>query len=53
VGKGKIKQEMDAKYDSKKNQTKIESNNPKSKEILPGLVLLKMATSNGSLVISH
>ncbi|HSA98463.1 MAG TPA: tandem-95 repeat protein, partial [Candidatus Nitrosotenuis sp.] len=53
IGKAKTKQETSAKYDSKKNETKIESQNPKSKETLSGMVLLKMGTSQGSLVISH
>jgi Tol biopolymer transport system component len=53
VGKGNSKQEVKAKFDSKKNQTKIKSENPKMEETLPGLVLLKMSTSNGNLVISH
>lgn len=53
VGKGKDKQEVDAKYDSKKNQTTIEYDKPKSKEILSGMILLKMQTNNGNLVISH
>ena len=47
------KQKVEAKYDSKKNQTKIESKHPKSKETLTGMILLKMSTSNGSLIISH
>lgn len=47
------KQKVEAEYNLKKNQTKIESKNPKSKETLPGMVLLKMSTNNGSLVISH
>jgi hypothetical protein len=57
VGKGKIKQEVEAKYDLKKGsptgQTKIKSENPKAEETLSGLVLLKMSTNNGSLMISH
>jgi type VI secretion system secreted protein Hcp len=53
VGKGKIKQEVEAKFDLKKNQTKIEYKNPKSKETLPGMVLLKMSTNNGNLVIGR
>lgn len=47
------KQKVEAEYNLKKNQTKIESKNPKSKEILPGMILLKMNTNNGNLVISH
>jgi type VI secretion system secreted protein Hcp len=53
VGKGKIKQEVEAKFDLKKNQTKIEYKNPKLKETLPGMVLLKMSTNNGNLVIGR
>ena len=47
------KQKVEAKYDSKKNQTKIESEHPKLKETLTGMILLKMSTSNGNLIISH
>ncbi len=47
------KQKVQAKYDSKKLQTKIESKNPKLKETLSGMVLLKMSTNNGSLVLSY
>jgi hypothetical protein len=53
VGKDKSKQQVEAKYDSKKDTTKIESKNPKSKETISGMVLLKMSTNNGNLVISH
>jgi hypothetical protein len=53
VGKGKSEHKVSAKFDAKKNQTKIKSEKPKLKETLPGLVLLKMNTENGKLVISH
>ena len=52
VGK-ENKQKVEAKYNAKKLQTKIESKNPKSKETLTGMILLKMSTNNGNLVISH
>ena len=47
------KYKVEAKYHSKYDQTKIESKYPKSKETLPGMVLLQMWTNNGNLVISH
>jgi hypothetical protein len=53
AGKDKSKQQVEAHYDSKKNQSKIESNNPKLKETSAGLVLLKMKTSNGNMMISY
>jgi hypothetical protein len=53
VGKGHSEQKVKAKFDAQKNQTIIQSEKPKLKETLPGLVLLKMNTVNGNLVITH
>jgi hypothetical protein len=53
VGKGHSEQKVKAKFDAKKNQTIIQSGKPKLTETLPGLVLLKMNTVNGNLVITH
>lgn len=46
-------QNVKAKFNSKKNQTKIKSGNPETEQTILGLVLLKMSTNNGSLVISY
>ncbi|HSA98161.1 MAG TPA: Ig-like domain-containing protein, partial [Candidatus Nitrosotenuis sp.] len=51
VGQGKTKQDVEAKYDSKKNQTKIKSEKPRSERTESGMVLLQMHTDNGNLVI--
>ncbi len=53
VGKGAAKQEVKAKFEAKKNQTTIKTEGSEHKAVLPGMVLLKMATSNGSLVIEY
>lgn len=53
VGKGKDKQEVQAKFDSRKNQTEIKDKRG-AKEVKvtkPGLVLLMLATDKGKLVI--
>jgi hypothetical protein len=47
------KQDVKAKFDSKKNQTKIKSENPETKETLSGMILLKMSTDDGNLIITH
>lgn len=53
VGKGKDKQEVEAKFEGNKNQTtiKVDDPKPKTKVVKPGLVLLRMATDKGNLVI--
>lgn len=53
VGKEKPKQNVEAKFDAKKNKTTIKVNEPKpeSNVVRSGLVLLKMATDKGKLVI--
>jgi hypothetical protein len=48
---GKSKQEVKAKYSSKKDQTKIESEKPKLTK--QGLALLQMHTANGKLAIKY
>jgi type VI protein secretion system component Hcp len=50
---GKSKQEVKAKYSSKKDQTKIESEKPKVNLTKQGLALLQMHTANGKLVIKY
>ncbi len=53
VGQGPAKQEVEAKFEGKKNQTTIMVKHPKpeTKLVRPGLVLLRFATSTGSLKI--
>ncbi|TLX66662.1 MAG: Ig-like domain repeat protein, partial [Thaumarchaeota archaeon] len=53
VGKDTNQKEVEAKYDGKKNKTTIELEKPKpeTKIVKDGLVLLRMATSNGNLNI--
>jgi len=51
VGQGKTKHEVEAKYDSKKNQTKIKSEKPRSERTISGMILLQMHTDGGDLVI--
>ena len=55
VGKGKAKQSVEAKYEGKKNLTtiKVDAPKPETKVVKPGLALLRLATSNGSLVIEY
>jgi len=50
---GKSKQEVKAKYSSKKDQTKIESEKPKVNLTKQGLALLQMHTANGKLAIKY
>jgi type VI secretion system Hcp family effector len=50
---GKSKQEVKAKYSYKKDQTKIDSEKPKTKLTKQGLALLQMHTANGKLVIKY
>ena len=53
VGKGRDRQEMHAKFEGKKNQTKIETQQPeKGKRLIElGLRLLRVRTANGQLTI--
>jgi len=55
VGTGKDKQEVEAKYEAKKNQTtiKIHKANRETKVVKTGLVLLRMATDRGKLTIEY
>jgi|GEM_PF-1738146 len=55
VGKGKDRQDVEAKYDAKKNQTtiKIDEPKPETKIVKTGLALLRMATDKGKLVIEY
>ena len=55
VGKGKDRQDVEAKYDAKKNQTTIKADEPKPEKKItkPGLVLLRLATNKGALVIEY
>ncbi len=59
VGKGASRNWVKADYNAKKNQTVIKSGTGEeddegaSKQVKPGLVLLRLATSNGSLVIEY
>ena len=54
IGKGKDRLEIRAEYDSRKNQTTIETDKPKeSKVVKPDLVLLRTATQNGALAIQY
>jgi hypothetical protein len=53
VGKGKDEREVEAKYRGKDNQTtiKVDEPKPETKIIRSGLVLLRMATDKGKLII--
>jgi hypothetical protein len=53
VGKGKDKQGVEAKFKAKDNQTtiKVDEPKPETKIVKPGLVLLRMATDKGKLII--
>jgi hypothetical protein len=57
VGKGKDKEEVQAKFDVKRNETTIKvkekgkDDDDAKKVVKPGLVLLRMATDKGKLVI--
>ncbi len=53
VGKGREDQEVEAKFEGRKNQTTIKVEKPgrDTRLVKPGLVLLRMATDKGKLVI--
>ncbi len=62
IGSGGSKREVQAMYDSKKNETTItdkpgedddDRGRGEKKIVKPGLVLLKLGTSNGKLVINY
>lgn len=55
VGKDKGRQELSAKFNSKDNQTIIKLDAPKqeTKVVKPGLVLLRLATDKGRLIIEY
>ena len=55
VGKGKDRQEVEAKYDARKNQTIIKVDEPKTEKkiVKSGLALLRLATDKGKLVIEY
>ena len=53
IGHDIKRQDVDAKFDSKKNKTVITEEKPKSKTSYPGLVLLRMATQNGNIIVEH
>jgi len=54
IGKEKDRIEISSEYDSRKNQTIIETDRPKeSRVVKPGLVLLRTATTNGALAIEY
>ena len=54
IGRGKYRTHVKASYDPKTNKTTIQSDakNP-CKVTLTGLVLLRMATKNGALVVEY
>jgi len=54
IGRGESRTHVKASYDSTKNQTTIHSDakNP-SKVTLPGLVLMRLATDAGGVVIEY
>ena len=52
LGRGDTKHEVQAKFEAKKNQTTIKVKDlVKTKVVRPGLVLLRLATTKGSLII--
>ncbi len=53
VGQGRAKQEVKAKFDARKNETEIKVERPERKIMRPGLALLRLATSQGGLVIEY
>jgi len=54
IGREKDRIEISAEYDSRKNQTIIETDKPKeSRVVKSGLVLLRTATTNGALAIEY
>ncbi len=53
VDKGKLKEELKAKYDSKKDETIVKLGAHKEKLVLPGLYLLQLETANGELHIVY
>jgi hypothetical protein len=53
VGAGTTRQEIEAKFHERKNQTAIEQEEPKPEQqfVKPGVVLLRMSTDKGNLVL--
>jgi hypothetical protein len=51
IGHDGSKQDVTAEFDAKKNKTTVTVEKPETKTSFPGLVLLRMATSNGNLGI--
>ncbi len=55
VGKGKDRQDVEARYDAKKNETtiRVDETKPEIKIVKTGLALLRLATDKGKLVIEY
>ena len=51
IGKGKREREVSARFDAHENQTVIRDESKHGRTVLPGLVLLRVATDHGKLTI--
>ena len=53
IGKGRDRQDVEAKFEGRKNETTIKQDEPKpeTRVVKPGLVLLRLATDQGNLAI--